>query len=45
MILACDFKWNGWLSKWHGVSMKYISIFTDWEGCVEMDSTWHMKED
>jgi len=45
MILACDFKWDGWLLNWHDVGMKYISIFMDWEGWVGMDSTWHMNED
>jgi len=32
MILACDFIWDGWLSKWHGVGTKYTSIFMVWEG-------------
>jgi len=29
MILACDFIWDGWLSKWHGIGMRGNSIFMD----------------
>jgi len=45
MILVCDFIWDGWLAKWHGIDMKYNSIFMVWEGRVGTDSTLDMNED
>jgi len=49
-MMSLDKSWHvisiKWLvSKWHGIGMRWNSIFMDWEWWVGMDSTSNMNED